>query len=170
MTEPTLISIKPRFSFLPELRSRWWTGLLGVSLMANLLVGGVVLGAKMRHGAGSFAFLENRAQLLPRNFIAELPKERRRELMSIFEAKREQFLLERTTADAVTLKFADILDRSDFDPAKLKTVVDEFTSGSASIASQGNGLILDVVSKLTPEERSKLAKMIRDRAAHSPRK
>jgi hypothetical protein len=170
MTEPSVVTIKPKFTFIPELRSRWWTGLLGVSLMANLLVGGVVLGSKMRHGGGPFVVLENRAQLLPRNFFAELPRERRRELISVFESKRDQLLRERVAADAVTLKFADILDRQDFEAAQVKSVIEEFTSGLASIASQGNGLIMDVVSRLTPEERSKLSKIIRDRAAHSPRK
>ena len=33
-----------RRPWLPQLRSRWWTLLLGVSLMANLLVIGLALG------------------------------------------------------------------------------------------------------------------------------
>lgn len=170
MNEPSLVTPTPKYRFIPELRSRWWTGLLVISLMANLLVGGVILGSKIKRGPGPFAFLENRAQLLPRNFFAELPRERRRELMGVFEAKRDQVLKVRMAADAVTLKYADILDQQDFESAKLKSVVDEFTQGSASVASQANSLIMDVVSKLTLEERGKLAELIRDRAAHLPRK
>jgi hypothetical protein len=170
MNEPNLVTTKFGSRFIPELRSRWWTAVLVVSLMANLLVGGLVLGSRFRHGPGPFAFLENRAQLLPRNFFAELPKERRRELMGVFEANRDQLLRQRLAADSITLKFADVLDAQDLDAEKLKSVVNEFTLGSTSIATQGNALIVDVVNKLTPAERSQLAKLIRERAAHPLRK
>jgi uncharacterized membrane protein len=170
MNEPSVVTAPSKRRSIPELRSPWWTVLLVLSLMANLLVGGLVLGSRFRHGPGQFAFLENRAQLLPRNFFAGLPRERRQELMGVFEANRNQLLSYRKAADAVTLKFADILESSDFNADKLKPVVDEFTSGSTSIASRGNSLIIDIVRKLTPGERSKLAKMIREREAHFSRK
>jgi uncharacterized membrane protein len=170
MSEPNLATTVPKRRLIPELRSPWWSGLLVVSLMANLLVGGVVIGSKMRRGGGPFATMENRAQLLPRNFFAELPRERRRALMSVFEAKRNQLMRERVAADAVTLKFADALGEQNASAEKLKSVVDEFTLGTASIAKQGNEIVLDVVAKLTPEERTILAKIIRERAAHMPRK
>lgn len=72
-------------------------------------------------------------------------------------------------AGGVTLKFSDILDLQDSNAEKIKSVVDEFTSSTSNIAKQGNEIILDVVYKLTPEERSKSAEMIRQRAAHMPR-
>lgn len=170
MNEPNLVTAVPKRRLIPELRSPWWTGLLVVSLMANLLVGGVVIGSKMRRGGGPFSAMENRAQLLPRNFFAELPRDRRRELMGVFDAKRDQMMRDRVAADAVTLKFADALGDQNASTERLKSVVDEFTLGTASIAKQGNEIVLDVVAKLTPNERTILAKIIRERAAHMPRK
>jgi len=36
--------------WLPTLRSRWWTVLLGLSLMLNLAIGGMIAGNFMEHG------------------------------------------------------------------------------------------------------------------------
>jgi Heavy-metal resistance len=170
MSEPNVVTTAPKRRLIPMLRSPWWIGLLVVSLMANLLVGGVIIGSKMRRGSGPFAAIENRAQLLPRYFFAELPRERRRELMDVFESKRDQLMRNRVAADAVTLKFADALEEQNASVEKLKSVVDEFTFGSASMVKQGNEIVLDVVAKLTPDERTILARAIRERAAHMPRK
>ena len=171
MTEPTLVTTAPKRRFLPELRSPWWAALLVLSLMANFLVGGVAVGAKL-HGGGAWqmAFLNNRAQLLPRKFFAELPRDRRRELMDVLKAKKDQFMQSREAADAVTLKFADLLEQPTIDPAQAKAVVDEFTSGKNSIAAQSEAVILDIVAKLSTDERKKLAADIHDHAAHPNQK
>jgi hypothetical protein len=170
MSEPSFVTTEPKRRIIPELRSPWWTGLLVVSLMANLLIGGVAIGYKMKRGAGPFASIENRVQLLPRNFFAELTRERRRELMGLFEAKRDDLMRERIMSYAVTLKFADILEQPDAKIENFKSIVDEFALGTATMTNQGNSIILDVVAKLTPDERRKLAKIIRERAAHMARK
>ena len=39
---------KSWYRFVPQLSSRWWTALLGLSLMANLLIAGLVLGTRYR--------------------------------------------------------------------------------------------------------------------------
>jgi uncharacterized membrane protein len=166
MIEPTLVTTPPKGRFIPELRSPWWTVLFGLSLMANLVVGGAAIGAKMKGGGWQMGLLENRAQLLPRKFFAELPRDRRRELMDVFRAKKDQFVQSREASDAMTLKFADLLEQPDFDQVKIKAVVDDFTSGTTSFAAQGEAVILDIVAKLTPDERKKLAADIRERAAY----
>jgi len=166
MTEPVLVTTPPKGRFIPELRSPWWTALLVLSLMANLIIGGAVIGARMHGGGRQMGLMENRAQLLPRKFFAELSHDRRRELMDMFKANKDQFVQSREAADAVTLKFADLLEQPDLDQAKIKAVVDDFTSGTTSLASQGQTVILDIVAKLTLDERKKLAADIRDRAGH----
>ncbi len=165
MTEPTLVTTPPKGRFIPELRSPWWTVLLGLSLMANLVIGGAAIGSRMKGGGWQMGLMENRAQLLPRKFFAELPHDRRRELMDMFKAKKDQFAQSREAANAVTLKFADLLEQPDLDQIKIKAVIDDFTSGTTSFASQGQAVILDIVAKLTPDERKNLAADIRERAA-----
>ena len=166
MTDPTLVNTPPQKRFIPEMRSPWWAALLAASLMANLVVGGVAIGAKFKGGRWQMALMENRAQLIPRKFIAELPGERRRELMAMFKAKKDQMMQNRAAADAISLKFADILEQPELDQTKIKAVVDDFSSGTSSLAAQGDTLILDIVAKLNPDERKKLAADIRDRASH----
>ena len=170
MTEPTLVPPAPKRRFMPELRSPWWAALLVLSLMANLLVGGAAVGAKIKGGGWQRAMMETRGQLLPQKFFAELPRDRRRELMAVFKEKQDMFEKSRDAADATALKFAEILEQPEFDATKAKTTVDDFTTGSNSLAFQGETFILDVVGKLTPDERKKLAADIRDRAMHRPKK
>ena len=165
MTEPTLVTTPPKSRFIPELRSPWWAVLLVLSLMANLVIGGAAIGARMKGGGWQMALMENRAQLLPRKFFAELPHERRRELMDMFKAKKDQFAQGREAADAISLKFAELLEQPDFDQIKIKAVINDFTSGVTSFATQGQDVILDIVAKLTPDERKNLAANIRERAA-----
>jgi hypothetical protein len=72
----------------------------------------------------------------------------------------------KSRAASVTLKFADLLEQPNFDQIKIKAVIDDYTSGATSIATQGGSVILDIVAKLTPDERKDLAVDIRERAAH----
>ena len=49
MSNTTIEKLK---TYVPSLHSRWWTGLLGLSLMANLLVGGAIIGKAFHGGRG----------------------------------------------------------------------------------------------------------------------
>jgi hypothetical protein len=76
MTDTTHTTAKHRFGWLPHLRSRWWAVVLGLSLMLNLLVGGIMLGGafgphRMERLSGA-----SYVQLIPRSFFRQLPKER----------------------------------------------------------------------------------------------
>lgn len=170
MSEPTLVPAAPKRRFsLPELRSPWWAGLLIFSLMANLVVAGAAIGMRFHGGHGQGSLFEVGAQLLPRKFFGDLPRERRREFMDILRAKNDQFAQNRNASDATTLKFADVLEQSDFDQAKVKAIVEEIATGPTSFTAQGEALVLEVVAKLTPDERKSLASAIRNRVAHHER-
>ncbi len=171
MSEPTIVPApsKRRFS-LPELRSHWWTALLILSLMANLLIAGAAIGFKFHGGRGQGGFSEQNSQLLPRKFFGELPRERKREFMDMLRSKNDNYMQNRVTSDVSSLKFAEVLEQTDFDQAKAKSIVDEVTSGPNSFATQSEVLVMDIVNKLSPDERKTLAAAIRDRVAHRVRK
>ena len=111
---------------LPPLRSRLWTLVLGLSLMLNLLVFGVV--------AGHFAKRENTdrlvgasyVQLIPRQFLRELSRERRREVMEIVKSYRPDLRALRLASEETASALAAAIDQETYDPVAVKFVVDGF--------------------------------------------
>ena len=171
MSEPTLVPATPKRGIsLPELRSPWWAALLILSLMANLLVAGAVIGFRFHGGRGQGGFSESSDQLLPRKFFGDLPRERKREFVDMLRSKNDNYMQNRGASDESSLKFADVLDQTTFDQAKAKSIVDDVTSGPKSFSAQSEALVMDVVNKLSPEERRSLASAIRDRITRRARK
>lgn len=170
MTIEQFPSPRPPRRWLPQLRSRWWTLLLGLSLMGNLLVAGLLLGAGFDHGPIGRITGASYVQLIPRRFLSELPEERRKELMGIVRQRGDELRKLRDDAYTSPLVLADALDKEGATPAELKAAVDAFTTGSGSLAAGGGAVVMDIVARLTPEERKKLAAAIRERAERQGRR
>lgn len=157
-------------SWLPQLRSKWWTALLGLSLMANLLVGGILLGGffgkhRMERMAGV-----SYVQLIPRNFFRDLSSERRQQLMQIVRDNRDALRDLRETSEASSLKLAEVLEQQAFSIDEVQKTVSAFTTGTESLAAKGGDVVVKIVSQLTPEERKMLAQSIRDRDSRGSRR
>ena len=152
-------------SAIPALKSKWWTVILVLSLMANLLIAGAIgarftRGHEMGGGKGS-----NFVQLIPRKFLDELSSSRRHELMSILRGNRGEFRNMRASANAAALELAIALEKPNYDSAAVQTVIDKFSTGRESLAAKAGAVVTDIIAKLTAEERMKLAAAIRDRSA-----
>jgi uncharacterized membrane protein len=157
-------------SWLPQLRSKWWAALLGLSLMANLLVGGVLLGGIFgKHRMERLAGVSY-VQLIPRNFFRDLPSERRQQLMQIVRDNRDALRELRETSEASSLKLADVLEQPTFSIDEVQKTVSAFTTGTESLAAKGGDVVVKIVSQLTPEERKMLAQSIRDRESRGNRR
>lgn len=156
--------------WLPRLTSRWWTVLLGLSLMVNLLVAGMALGHRFAERRDERLTGASYIQLIPRGFLAGLAPDRRKELMDIVRQNRDGLRDLRRTSEAVAPKLADALVAEPFDLAVVKSTVDGFTTGSESLAARGGAIVTEIVSRLTPEERQALAQAIRDRAERASRR
>jgi uncharacterized membrane protein len=160
MSNTTIEKLK---SYVPSLHSRWWTGLFGLSLMANLLVGGAIIGKALHGGRGESMGRASFVQLVPRKFMMDLPNERRRELMKNLRDDRQEMKGFRASFQATAFKLADALEVENYDAAAVKAVIDNFTTGSESLAGRGGAAVEDLISKLTPAERKQLAAAIRDK-------
>ena len=144
-------------------RWSWWSALLVASLALNLLVGGAI--------AARFIFPEraermaglNFAQLLPRPFFGDLSRERRRELLDILKAYRDGFRGGRDAMRAETLKIADALAAEPYDAKATEAAVKGFAGIGNGIVAEGAKAALDVLNRLTPEERKLLAQRLRER-------
>jgi uncharacterized membrane protein len=133
--------------------------------MANLLVGGVLLGGFFgKHRMERLAGVSY-IQLIPRNFFRELPQERRQQLMQIVRDNRDALRELRETSEASSLKLADALEQSSFSIDDVQKTVSAFTTGTESLAAKGGDVVVKIVSQLTPDERKILAQTIRAREA-----
>jgi uncharacterized membrane protein len=168
MTEPNLTNPKRRW--LPQLRSRWWTLLLGLSLMANLLIAGFALGIGMRGGPVDRLMGASYIQLIPRSFLRELPGNRRHELMKIVRDRSASLRELRENSQSSPLELAAVLENPAATAADIKSAIDVFTTGSESLAAGGGEVVMEIVGKLTAEERKLLANAIRERADRSIRR
>ena len=141
----------------------WTMFLLVASLAVNLLIAGAV-GMRYfypdrleRWSGASFT------QLLPRSFLSDLPEERRREFLDLLKSRRNVFRDSRAGMRDVALRFAEALERSPYDEAHATQAVQDFTRLSTQMVDSGTEVTLQIVQKLTPEERRQLAQQVRDR-------
>lgn len=160
MTNTTQLKVSDA---IPSLQSKWWTALLGLSLMGNLLVvgaiGGHFLGGREFDGPGK----KDVVQLIPRKFFDELSASRRRELLNTLRGSHDEFKTMRANSAAAALELASVLENKIFDGASVKTVVDKFATGRESMAGKASAVVVDIIDRLTPDERTKLAAAIRER-------
>lgn len=156
---------KTRFTWLPQLRSRWWTVLLGLSLMLNLLIGGIVVGARFGGGSEGRMMGASYVQLIPRKFFHDISGERRDTLMQIVKDNRDELRNLRDASEGSSLKLADVLDNENFSIDEVRQTVTAFSTGTESLAAHGGEVVVKIVSQLTPEERKLLAAAIRERDA-----
>jgi uncharacterized membrane protein len=149
----------------PERRTwpHWTMFLLVASLAVNLLVAGA---AGMRYfyperlerwSGASFT------QLLPRRFLSDLPDDRRREFLDLLKSRREVFRDSRAGMRDAALRFAEALERNPYDEAQATQAVQDFTKLSTQMVDSGTLVTLQIVQKLTPEERLQLAQQVRER-------
>jgi uncharacterized membrane protein len=147
----------------PQLKSKWLKLLLGLSLMLNLGIGGVLLGGlfgnhRMERLAGV-----SYVQLIPRDFFRDLPRDRRQQLMQIVKDNKDELRQLRATSEASSLKLADALEKPAFAIEDIRQTVAAFATGTESLAARGGDVVVKIVELLTPEERKLLAQAIRQR-------
>jgi uncharacterized membrane protein len=150
-------------SWLPQLRSRWWTLLLGLSLMLNLLVGGMLFGSRFGEMRDIRLSGASYVQLIPRSFFRELSNDRRKELMKIVRDNRDDLRGLRQQYEGSSLKLAEVLEKETFSQDELRQSVLAFTTGTESLAARGGDVVIEIVVRLTPGERKLLAQAIRKR-------
>jgi uncharacterized membrane protein len=151
--------------YMPSQGSRWWWALLIASLAINLLIGGAVVTRILRHDGPERFVGASYAQLIPRRFLAEIPRERRRVLLDILKRYRNDFHDDRDASEAVAAKLADALATEPYDVEKVKLVINEFAGMTGKLAARGGDAALDIITLLSADERRLLAEAIKDRAS-----
>jgi hypothetical protein len=146
---------------LPSLTSRRWTALLGLSLMGNLLVGGWLLGNRFHRG-GERMMGAGLVQLVPRDFLSELPRDRRRELLGDVRTRMRD-LRQGLPDDVQITRLADAIGAETYSARDAQAAIEDISTGPNSMAGRSAALTVQMLEKLTPEERKLLANAIRQR-------
>jgi hypothetical protein len=154
--------VKSWHRVVPSLISRWWTVLLGLSLMANLLVAGLVLGTRYRGDERIMG--ANAVQIFPRDFLRDMPRDRRHELMGVVRKEMGDLRVLRDGSSEAILNLADALEKDPGDFSLIRPAITGYTTGPESLAAKTMTLISGVIEKMTTAERKSLAAAIRDRA------
>ncbi len=144
-------------------RRRWVTVVLVISLGLNLMVAGAVAAHKFfgyRHGPHGGLGI---AGVLPKGFFFDLSRERRKELMGIFETRRQAFRDNRPVADKSKRDIAAALETDPLDEAKLAAAVAGFADFGRGMINMGQPVLLEFYKTLNVEERRMLAERIRKR-------
>ncbi|MEO9168317.1 MAG: periplasmic heavy metal sensor [Aestuariivirga sp.] len=156
------VSSIPPFTGGSEKSQLFWRTLLLISLMFNLLVAGILIGQFHFHGQGAKFMGPAYVQYVPGRFFAELPKERRHELAETLRANRQDFQKLRGQSAENAQKLAEALEQENYDPTRVNTLIDTFTTGPESLAAGGGKVLKDFYAVLTPTERKDLAQAIHE--------
>ncbi|MDE2385735.1 MAG: periplasmic heavy metal sensor [Alphaproteobacteria bacterium] len=161
MTETTPKAAASRW--LPDTGRGLWRYVLLASLMLNIAIIGVGIGRSFGHGMQEKPGGANYAMFVPRKFFFDLARERRKELAEAFRAARPDFEKIHSQTGAQAAQIATALADPAYDPAKINSLIDTFTTGQDSLAAKGGTVLKDFYAKLTPDERALLAKDIEDK-------
>jgi uncharacterized membrane protein len=158
------MSDQPSAVAVPRRRIPWFTILLVASLALNLLVGGAI--------AARFVFPERierlmgiEAQLVPRRFLADLSRERRKELLAVIKSYRASFKDGREQLRTAASGLADALAAEPYDAAKTLAAINTVEQAGQGMIAQGSKLAVDVIGGLQPDERKALAQRLRERSS-----
>jgi hypothetical protein len=168
MTETDNYNPRPEPAWLqriPRLTKRRWTALLALSLIGNLLIGGLILGNRFGgHDRGMRVPRDQAMQIVPQKFFRDLEPARRRELLRVVRSKMRDLRKDTQQDPALALKLADVLAAEPFNPADAKAAILAFSTGPQSMSARTSSISEDLIGMLTPDERKRLSASIRDRA------
>lgn len=142
-------------------RFNWLKISLVVSLAVNLLVVGGGIARFISHGPPERMSGISQMQLIPRNFLGELDRGRRAELMKVFKEFAPSFRDGRKVARDDVIKLAVALEAEPYDTAAVNSAVDSFSEHSSMLVNDGGKAALTLIASLTPDERKLLARHIR---------
>ncbi len=151
----------PPPEMVPSGRFNWLKISLVVSLAVNLLFVGGGIARFFSHRTPERMSGISQMQLIPRNFLNELDRSRRAELMKVFKEFAPSFRAGRKVARDDVIKLAVALEAEPYDNAVVKAAVDAFSEHSSELVNDGGKAALTLISSLSPEERKLLARHIR---------
>ncbi len=159
MTSAGMVSLMENTETRPRRRI-----LLIVSLCLNLFLIGVIAAglyvARQRDGlGGGFA----NSPFNPRNLAAMLPPDGKDKVEAVVRENRRQFMPLVRDSRQTRLDAFRVLQQEPLDRTKAQAALDEVRRADARLAEDGQRVVLDILQKLTPQERAIVMEKIRNR-------
>ena len=140
-----------------QTQKRWLLPLLFVSLAANLLIVGIIVGWALSDAGPKRSELGAARGLVGEPFIRALPEVHRRALMRGVMRESEQV---RESRENLRLRFEEFLTAlrtEPFDPGKVVVLLDDQRSASLRRQHIGERLLLERLEAMSPQERQAYA-------------
>jgi uncharacterized membrane protein len=106
------------------------------------------------------------AQLVPRRFLADLDRERRKELLAVLRKYTRDFRDSRLDARKHSAHLADALEVEPYDPQQVAKAIQDYADTGNKLVSHGQKATLEFVALLSPQERKMMATRLRQRDSH----
>lgn len=150
---------------------RWVTIALLASLMVNMVFVGVAAGRMWVHHHGDGWYSRHKGGGM-RGFLRELPEARRSELRDVMRANRAAAREEREKVGALRQAVREAIAREPFDRAALERALSEVNAARQNFRGRIASDFVELVSKMTPEERKLFAEkgLRRDRGGRRHRR
>lgn len=144
---------------------RWIKWALVASLAVNVLIIGFAVGKayQFHHRAWRDHSAIAHVARQGREFVRDLPRERRRELWQFIKSQKGEFTAYNADADKAVTAFAEALNASDYDPAKVEQALEALQGEAETLLTRGRSVMMEVVGKLSAEERAELAQKLLER-------
>ena len=129
-------------------------------LGAAALVGGTMVSTASAHGHRGFGKGRGMMKILRH---ADLTEEQRSKIKSIHQKYRPLLKAERAESKGTRKRFHSLLTAENVDPAKAEVLRKEFVDRVEQRSAIKRDLMLEVANVLTPAQRRKLAKAMKER-------
>jgi hypothetical protein len=144
-------------------RSRWWMALLVLSLALNLVVLGAVAVRLLAPERFERFTGSGYSPLLPRKFLSDLSSDKRKEVGDLLRRNRAEFRSDFAEMRKAAADLADALEREPYDETAVTAAIANHAKIVDRMVDRGATVTMDVVRKLTPDERARLARRLRER-------
>lgn len=152
---------------MTERKFNWKKTLFVASLALNVLVIGTLAGAAFKHKGND---KPNMSATMQGAMIRALPQEQRRLLGQKIRGDGNGFKKQRSQSREVKTALKDAISAVPFDADALRTVFERQKQVRSTFADRGDALWIELITKMSDEERAEFAKAIDFRKARKPRK
>jgi uncharacterized membrane protein len=136
---------------------------LVISLAVNVLLIAVIAVTLMRAVNGGF-IRQPGGVLAPASVMRELPEDRRQAIRAVQVKHQDAMRSARREARRARLAVFRVFAAPDFDPAAFDRALAHVHDADAALEMEAIAMVKDVVTTLTPQERSAVAAKVRQRA------